>query len=497
VFEGIRYINCFPSLSRPKRLGDAAGQAMKAPLTVFICSTYGDLIEERVAVLEAIRALQQQHDSMEYFGAHSGQPIETCLSEVRRSNILVVIVGHLYGSLVPELGISFSEAEYSEAQRLGKQCLVYIRHKKVPVLPEYIEQNPEKIKLLESWKATLNERHTVYSFRDSRDLAIRVAADLSREITKWEKAEAAGGKQLVPPLVARDQNIFPAIGPFKPNLGRMVCMLCNRTHQVNSFWKFFQNKSAECPNRPQIYVIHGAKQEAHESFIQVLKEVRLKRYFESRRGLDKVAICARTVPWPDKGELDNRKQDLAMNLFGDEATEDIKDYSAATLCRLKCFGNHCLIIISHNLYVASWDEKNDELLLRWYIEDYWGSLAVDANTPQLLIFIKLQYEEKNKGWLGRWLGRMGDRNKAIIERLRYMQENLHTPCPFKVIEELTPIKDKDVRDWFSAHLPNIAARESELTWHIRSIFSEGEREVEFRSMATIEMCLENILKRYR
>ena len=88
---------------------------MKSPLTVFVCSTYSDLSEEREAVLDAIRRLQLQHDSMEFFGARADQPIETCLAEVRRSNILVVIVGHRYGTLVPELGISFSEAEYKGA----------------------------------------------------------------------------------------------------------------------------------------------------------------------------------------------------------------------------------------------------------------------------------------------------------------------------------------------------------------------------------------------
>ena len=77
---------------------------MTTSLTVFVCSTYSDLSEERKAVLDAIRRLQLQHDSMEFFGARSDQPIEACLEQVRCSNVLVVIVGHRYGTLVPELG---------------------------------------------------------------------------------------------------------------------------------------------------------------------------------------------------------------------------------------------------------------------------------------------------------------------------------------------------------------------------------------------------------
>jgi len=162
---------------------------MNSSLTVFVCSTFSDLSEERKGVLDAIRRLQLKHDSMEFFGARADQPIETCLTEVRRSNMLVVIVGHRYGSLVPDMGISFSEAEYREGIRLKKPCLVYIRGDDVPILPKHMERDSEKLKLLESWKSTLQEQHTVALFKEKNDLVIQVAADISRTITDLEQAE--------------------------------------------------------------------------------------------------------------------------------------------------------------------------------------------------------------------------------------------------------------------------------------------------------------------
>jgi Domain of unknown function (DUF4062) len=128
---------------------------MNKVLTVFLCSTYADLANERQHILDAVRRLSLQHDSMEFFGARSDLPIETCLAEVRRSDILVVVVGHRYGSLVPELGISFSEAEYREGQRLGKPCLVYLRDENAPILPRDFERDPEKLRLLDAWKSNL------------------------------------------------------------------------------------------------------------------------------------------------------------------------------------------------------------------------------------------------------------------------------------------------------------------------------------------------------
>jgi hypothetical protein len=95
-----------------------------ATLTVFVCSTFADLATEREAVLDAIRRLQLQHDSMEFFGARASQPLETCLQEVRASDILVVIVGHRYGSIAPGRGVSFSQAEYEEGFSLQKPCLI-------------------------------------------------------------------------------------------------------------------------------------------------------------------------------------------------------------------------------------------------------------------------------------------------------------------------------------------------------------------------------------
>jgi uncharacterized protein YjbI with pentapeptide repeats len=159
---------------------------MRASLKVFVCSTYSDLTEEREAVMNAIRRLQHQHDSMEYFGARPDQPIQTCLDEVRRSDVLVVVIGHRYGSMVPEMEVSFTEAEYAEGFRLGKPCLVYIRDDDVPILPKYIERDPTKDFLLNKFKETLRERHTVAPFRNSHDLSGAVVADLSRVAQELE-----------------------------------------------------------------------------------------------------------------------------------------------------------------------------------------------------------------------------------------------------------------------------------------------------------------------
>jgi hypothetical protein len=189
-------------------------------LTVFVCSTFSDLSQEREMVLDAIRRLKLQHDSMEFFGARAERPIETCLQEVRTSDVLVVIVGHRYGSMVPSLGISYSEAEYAEAFRLKKPCLVYMRDDEVLILPRHMERDPEKLKLLETWKRTLQSRHTVATFEDGGRLAVQVAADLARTIQDLEevaRARASARTEEGPTIVAEVTSVIThALGQGVP-----------------------------------------------------------------------------------------------------------------------------------------------------------------------------------------------------------------------------------------------------------------------------------------
>jgi hypothetical protein len=151
---------------------------MPDSFTVFVCSTFDDLEREREGVLDAIRRVQQRHNAMEFFGARPGWPIKVCLDEVRERDLLVVIVRLKYGSLPPGMGISYSPAEYEEGARLNKPCLVYLRDDDIPILAKFVERDPDKLKLLETWKQALNAKHTVAKFEDWQRLAVQVAADI-------------------------------------------------------------------------------------------------------------------------------------------------------------------------------------------------------------------------------------------------------------------------------------------------------------------------------
>jgi len=153
----------------------------KSPI-VFLCSPFVDLIEERKAVIHVLEQLNIKHNCMELFGARTDKPIETSLSEVNRSNIAIVVLGHQYGSLVEDTSISYTEAEYREASRLNLPRLVYLKDESVDVSPKDFETDAHKLSTLKVFKELLKQNHTVAYFKNPLELAVRVCIDLIREI---------------------------------------------------------------------------------------------------------------------------------------------------------------------------------------------------------------------------------------------------------------------------------------------------------------------------
>jgi uncharacterized protein YjbI with pentapeptide repeats len=130
---------------------------------------------------------------MELFGARSEAPIEVCLEEVRKSDVLIVIVGHRYGSTVPGRNLSFTETEYNDGYSHGKSSFVYMRDETVPILPDYVEQDATKLSRLKAFRDKLQERHTVYKFRSPSELALQVTVDLNRSMLRVDNMESALG----------------------------------------------------------------------------------------------------------------------------------------------------------------------------------------------------------------------------------------------------------------------------------------------------------------
>jgi hypothetical protein len=74
------------------------------PPSIFVSSTFADLLHHRQLVREAIGRLEYESRAMEFFGALPETPKEECLRLVRSANAYVGIFAMRYGFVDPESG---------------------------------------------------------------------------------------------------------------------------------------------------------------------------------------------------------------------------------------------------------------------------------------------------------------------------------------------------------------------------------------------------------
>ncbi|MBI1355193.1 MAG: DUF4062 domain-containing protein [Acidobacteria bacterium] len=128
---------------------------------IFVSSTFRDLIEERQQVLQAVLELGHIPAGMEVFPAADDTPWEVIESVIDASDYYVVIVGGRYGSIDAE-GVSYTEREYSYAEKTGKPILAFL-HKDAGELPsKNVDQDPAARERLEAFRGRIAARHCKY-----------------------------------------------------------------------------------------------------------------------------------------------------------------------------------------------------------------------------------------------------------------------------------------------------------------------------------------------
>jgi hypothetical protein len=141
--------------------------------TVFISSTYEDLIPYRKSVWDVLSDLNLTIKGMEKFGARKSCPLDTCLAEVSKSDIYIGILAYRFGSIESKTGKSFTQLEYEKAVALDKNILIYLLAKDGNLQPRFVDFGEKALKL-ENFKNFLQEKHTVDFFKDPDDLKIKI-----------------------------------------------------------------------------------------------------------------------------------------------------------------------------------------------------------------------------------------------------------------------------------------------------------------------------------
>lgn len=146
-------------------------------MRAFVSSTYRDLSVYRRHVEDVLALCDAVYRGMEYFGSRPRRSLETCLREVERADIVICLVGTIYGSRAPS-GLSYTRTEVEHATKCGVPVFPYfLDTSRQPVLVEHVARGSDA-KALTSFQRWLKVRFTVSSFTTPEDLGVRLATDL-------------------------------------------------------------------------------------------------------------------------------------------------------------------------------------------------------------------------------------------------------------------------------------------------------------------------------
>lgn len=164
------------------------------PLTVFVSSTSLDLPQHRKALERSLLDAGLGPIGMEHFAAQPDQPLHACLREIGEADLFVGIYAWRYGFVPGDAGISITELEFSEAQRLGKPCFCFFVDPGFP-WPEEFRDQGESAARLDEFKRRMDALLVRSTFTTPDDLAARVLASIQRYERSASKRATQGSAQ--------------------------------------------------------------------------------------------------------------------------------------------------------------------------------------------------------------------------------------------------------------------------------------------------------------
>lgn len=184
--------------------------------TIFLSSTYSDLVDYRRKAIDVITSLKQLYEGMEFFGADERTPLDVMLDKLSYCQIYIGIIGMRYGSIDKSSNKSYTQLEYERAMELKLPCLIYIiDEERARIAPKDVERGPAS-DLLDAFKNQLKSAHVVKQFDSIEALGEALQHDIPNVIERLKKEEdtkktASEKKTEVIDLVSDYKNIEKAL----------------------------------------------------------------------------------------------------------------------------------------------------------------------------------------------------------------------------------------------------------------------------------------------
>lgn len=148
---------------------------------LFISSAQGYLSQYRSAAIQMAPRVGFEPIYMEDFGAQAPPPLEVCRAGVTGSDVLLLLIGHRYGSRPPGETRSYTEVEYDWATDGGLRVLVFVVDPDHPWPPKELDRSDEDRTAVRAFVDRVSSKHTVDRFGDVGDFRADLAVSLMRE----------------------------------------------------------------------------------------------------------------------------------------------------------------------------------------------------------------------------------------------------------------------------------------------------------------------------
>ncbi len=167
---------------------------------IFISSTYEDLKAERDQVIKAVLEMGHIPVGMEMFSAADEEQWKIIQRQIDSSDYYVVIVAHRYGSIVPDLGISYTEREYDYAIEKGVPTLGFVIDNSAEWPHSKYDTDSQRIEALGYFKTKVKQK-PVQFWKSSGDLHAQVAIALMKTFNTqprpgWVRADSTVGPEV-------------------------------------------------------------------------------------------------------------------------------------------------------------------------------------------------------------------------------------------------------------------------------------------------------------
>lgn len=177
----------------------------KRKLQIFLSSTYEDLIDHRLAAMEAILAAGHIPAAMEQFSPGDETAWEKIKTWIDESDAFILILGGRYGSIEPTSGKSYVQMEYEYAMAQKKPFFAVVvdekhHEQRVKELGLVVDErkHPDKYK---AFRELVTQRLCSF-WNDQKDIKTAVFQKLPEwaqrpELKGWVRGEDAASPQVM------------------------------------------------------------------------------------------------------------------------------------------------------------------------------------------------------------------------------------------------------------------------------------------------------------